>query len=311
MTTIIYIPERGGLGDSTIGCMNAFILSKVLNATFKIVNGPINFYNYFDIPDKYKLNNISKYDNFINYDPFTKYNDYFLYDNLNALKNKITIIKAGSNFSQFLYKNKNFKNKLDIDEVDVIQYLFKNILIPKKKILEKLEKYNKMYDIENKTVVHIRCINNWNDCNTNDKCFDTLKTIGKFINSIKQIVNNNEKIVLLSDNMDMVVPEILKNDIDIIKIDGDVGHSSKSRNLNYEKTLLDLLIIGTGKNNIISYWSNFSRIGILRTKKPFILVSPYFNELHSTKKFNFNIKAPELYRKGEFYEILAKEGYSK
>ena len=90
MTTIIYIPERGGLGDSTIGCMNAFILSKVLNATFKIVNGPINFYNYFDIPDKYKLNNIPKYDNFINYDPFTKYNDYFLYDNLNALKNKIT-----------------------------------------------------------------------------------------------------------------------------------------------------------------------------------------------------------------------------
>jgi len=165
-----------------------------------------------------------------------------------------------------------------------------------------------MYDIENKTVVHIRCINKWNDCNTNDHCFDTLKTIGKFIKSIKQIVNNNEKIVLLSDNMELVVPEMLKNNIDIVKIDGDVGHSSKSKNLNHEKTLLDLLIIGTGKNNIISYWSNFSRIGILRTKKPFILVSPYFNESHSKEKFNFNIKVPELYRKGEFYEMLAKEG---
>ena len=112
MTSIIYIPERGGLGDSTIGCMNAFILSKVLNANFKIVNGPINFYNYFDIPEIFKLNKISKYDNYINYEPVKKYNDYFLYDNLNGLKNKITIIKAGSNFCQFLYKNKILKIKL-------------------------------------------------------------------------------------------------------------------------------------------------------------------------------------------------------
>jgi hypothetical protein len=310
MTTIIYIPERGGLGDSTVGCMNAFILSKVLNAAFKIVNGPINYYNYFDIPDKYKLNNIQKYDIFINYDPVKKYNDFFLYDNLNALKNKITVIKAGSNFCQFLYKNKNFKNKIDINEVDVIQYLFKNIIIPKKTILEKLEKYNEIYNIENNTVVHIRCINRWNDGNGENKIFDTSKTIGKFIKSIKQIVNDNEKIILLSDNMECVIPEMLKNNIDIIKIDGDVGHSSKSRNLNYEKTLLDLLIIGTGKNNIISYWSNFSRLGILRTKKPFFIVSPHFNENHSPEKFNYNIEVPELYRKGEFCEILAKEGYS-
>tara|TARA_B110000211_G_C14012977_1_gene524077 strand:- start:875 stop:1300 length:426 start_codon:yes stop_codon:yes gene_type:complete len=134
------------------------------------------------------------------------------------------------------------------------------------------------------------------------------KMSGKFIKSIKRIVNNNEKIVLLSDNMELVIPEMLKNNIDIIRIDGDVGHSSKSENLNYEKTLLDLLIIGTGKNNIISYWGNFSRLGILRTKKPFFIVAPYLNENHSFEKFNFNIKVPELYRKGEFYEILAKEG---
>ena len=53
MTTIIFNPERGGLGDGIIGCASAFILSQVLNAKFKINNGPIQFLKYFDIPENY------------------------------------------------------------------------------------------------------------------------------------------------------------------------------------------------------------------------------------------------------------------
>ena len=126
MTTIIFIPERGGLGDSTIGCMNAFILAKVLNATFKIVNGPINFYSYFDIPEIFKLNNISKYDNYINYEPVKKYNDY-----LEVRQNGTKTGSSGSktNENANLLGNDGKKNYFINKEGRVIQSAYQRIFI--------------------------------------------------------------------------------------------------------------------------------------------------------------------------------------
>ena len=311
MTTIIFHPERGGLGDGIIGCASAFILSQVLNAKFKINNGPIQFLKYFDIPENY-VNLNTHYNLLFNYEPSIKHDNFFQNTDLSPFLNKTVLIKGGSNFYRFLYKNIFFKDKIKIDETDVIQYLFQNIIIPKKKYLEKLNYYITKYDLHNSVCIQLRMlrfkktlptgIDNQNPLHVN--------TIKRFIDCFKQNTENN-KLILVTDNL--LTKSIFESNgiTDIVNIEGDITHSLKSHNQDFEKTLLDMLIIGECKHVIISYWSNFGRLGALRTKmKNIWLVEPDFLNMKGRdwKKICRGGMAPVIgYRKARWKEILSKE----
>lgn len=199
---------------------------------------------------------------------------------------------------------------MDIEETNVIKYLFDNILIIKKYYLDKFNYYNKLYDIKNSLTIHIRCDNIWSDSNTNDKRFDTKKTVNNFIKCIQDI-KKDEKIILTTDNLPYVSNIFKEHNISFVNIDGVINHSFKQKNVDYEKTLIDLLIINYGKKSIISYWSNFSRVSCFINQKDFYLVKPIFTT-QNEELFDFNIDKNnnfQIYRKGNLNEILSKEKY--
>ena len=313
-TKIIFVPERGGLGDGIVGCSSAFILSKVLNAEFKVKTGLVQFYNYFDIPDHYKTNENSNI--IFNYEPSINHDNIFKNNYLSKFKNKSVIIKAGSNFSRFLYKNILFENKIDINETDVIQYLFKNILIPKKQYLEKLDYYVTKYDIHNSVGIQLRMLT-FNNMADNPNPLH-IRTIDRFIECFKKLTENN-KLILITDNLEISKPLFENNGIsDIVNIEGNITHSIRHANKDYEKTLLDMLIIGECKHIMLSYWSNFGRIGVLRTKhKSVWLIEPEFKDMNwwsnrggkEAQRQWRDVDDPSVieYRSASLKELLSKE----
>ena len=223
-------------------------------------------------------------------------------------KNKDLHIQGGSNFSKFLFRNQYFKDMIDIKEVEVINYLFKKILIPKKIYLEKLNYYTKKYDLQELTCIQYRVGNLWKDSFKNNNL--THLTTERFIKCFQKISQHN-KLVLVTDNLDFVKNEFKKNGIEIISLQGRITHSLKHSNIDYEKTLLDMLVIGECKNVIISYWSNYGRIGVLSALKyNYYLVEPDFQNNHENKLRQWrDNNDPDVigFRKGELNEILSKE----
>ena len=230
-----------------------------------------------------------------------------MYSDLNIFKKCDIHLTSGSNFSRFIYKNNNFKNKINIKETDVINYLFKNILIPKKQYLEKLNYYIKKYDIKNLVGIQLRMLEFVN-LKDNSNPLD-IKTIDRFIECFKQISNNN-KILLCTDNLSITKNFFTNNGIEVINIDGNITHSINQKS-DYEKTLLDMLLLGECKSVIISYWSNFGRIAVLRKlHSDYWLIEPEFkypriNKLRQWRDTN----DPDVieFRKGNLDEILSKE----
>ena len=75
---------------------------------------------------------------------------------------------------------------------------------------------------------------------------------------------SSDRILLITDNYKKVSSYLNKYNIkNIINIHGEITHSLKENNVDYEKTLIDMLLIGHTKHSIISYWSNFGRIGYI------------------------------------------------
>ena len=304
MLKMYYYPCRGGLGDSIIGLQSVYIFSKILNLDLKILNGPVKFFNYFDIPDNIKVENINQSNIIsINYEPFnTDFNKYLQSENnFLKLKGNNILISSGSNFCQYLYLNKNIT--INIKQEDIIKILFQKIIIPKKNILNQLKSYKNVFKLENKICVHIRCNNKWNDSNSYEKQFKVVDTIKQFIKCIKYLTK--EPILLITDNLEIVQKVFQENNIAFFTTPGEICHSLKSETVDYNKTLLDLLLIGETKKTIISYWSNFSRIGVLRSLNEVYAVNPILNI--NKEYFNYNINFNEEFKNIEHKNILFKE----
>lgn len=304
---IIFSPNTA-LGDSIVGCASAFLLSKILDLPFKITNGRLKINGYFDIPDNYKINTIPRIT--YQYIPNKENDSLFAYSNLDIFK-KGAHIECGSNFYRFLYRNNNFKDKIDIKEEDIIKYLFENILIPKKEFIEKLHKFCNKYDIKNSVVVNIRMLKFKNMKDNNNPLH--VKTLDRFIECFKNKTSNN-KFIVVTDNLELIDPILREKGInDIITYRGEITHSLSTRDNNYEKVLIDMLIIGEAKHAIISYWSNFGRIGVLRCKNNFSLVEPEFMDMNykgrdwSKEWRDKDDPIVKNFREGNFKEILSKE----
>jgi hypothetical protein len=314
--TIVYFdPSLNGLGDCIVGCASAFVLSQVLEAEFKILNGKIRIFNFFNIPDSYRSDEIPNIPRLI----YTVKNNVSCFDiepadfswngisfqtMIEKLKNRAFIVRSCQNFGRLFFRDNSYSSFLTVPETEIIKHLFKHILIPHKRVQEKFEKLRSELQMENSTCVHIRCDDVWGDSNSKECRFNVDKTIERFIECFRQIGN---PIILLTDHPERVDKIFKEKGVSYLTIPGEISHSFKSENVDYDKIVLDLLTIGECKDVVISYWSNFSRIGILRTLiKPWI-VQVCRNINHIVDLFSFNLELKQSFRKAEPKELLSKE----
>lgn len=301
-TYLIYRPMiSSGLGDVIFGCISTFLMAKIHNKKYKITIDSLNLFDYFNIPEEYKINH--KID--IDYIKVNlKFDDYILHENI--IREKNIVISTYYNFSQLLYKLYPYDEFLSqYKEHELIPYFFNNIGIPKSNVLEKCKKYN----YEDSVCVHIRCGDVWSDSNCNDEQFKVKETVYRFVDCIKNL-HYTGNLYLLSDNMPYVTKIFDQENIKYQTIEGIVGHSGKSIQNpvpnDCEKTIVDLYIIGECTQSVISYWSNFSRIGVLRTGKDTNIVLPDLNQPFDVFGFNVQFKDHELSRIAKPWELLSK-----
>jgi hypothetical protein len=313
---IIFNSDIGGLGDKLVGLASSWYLSKLLNCNLYIRDdkniiksmfdsNPKLEYNIFQIPD---FNN--KYD--LSYGAGSKD---FLNNVYNIINNKSKFqcieIYANQNFYSVLYHK---LNKIDILEEDVIRLTMDSLFQLKEHILSDYNKFKSIInrDINNEPYlgIHIRTAENYH---TESFKIDN-ECINRFINTIR--TSKYKNLLITTDNPN--IKTIIENefpDRKILYIDGYPHHVDKSSNIDYRKVVLDLFLLGECKEAIISYWSNFSRIGVLRTKIPFKIVnlSIYPNQWYDEVKnkpekewFNLSDNISNQ-RYGIFSEILSKE----
>ena len=285
---VICIPINAGLGDVCQSIISCFVLSKYLNCNLKIQHKVFDLKSkyyfdlkkYFDIPEKYirkgeKIDKIFNYNifdknhnkfikniNFSNLIPLTKQtNLYKLDDDEKKTQNNICIQTSYNFYSLLLSSEPN----LNFDQSKITNLIFKEILIPKKEHLDKINFYKKKYDLGNLLSIHIRCATLWGDDNTGEIRFDITKTVYNFIEAMKKL-NYKGKVLLITDDIEYVSKIFEKEEIDYIFIEGNATHIKMSGvvDMDIEKLLMDLYLMSETKISLISYWSNFSKIGALR-----------------------------------------------
>lgn len=303
-TVVYFDPSINGLGDCIIGCVSAFVLSQVLEAEFRILNGSIKFFNFFNIPDMHRAetfpNDTTKIEYWADKNGQTSF---WTKENVDQLKGRSICIRSCQNFGKFLFRDSRYSHLLRVPETEIINHLFSKILIPHDRVQEKFAQLYSELKMSEAICVHIRCDDVWGDSNSGECRFKVNETIDRFIECIRQIGNN--RIILVTDNLERVDAIFKARGVAGFAISGKASHSSKSSEVDYDKTILDLLTIGACKEAVISYWSNFSRIGVLRT-----LLRPWIVQVLKTNNlvnFDFNIQLDNPFRKAELAELLSKE----
>jgi hypothetical protein len=212
------------------------------------------------------------------------------------------------NFGRFIYRNPHHTAHLPIPEPEVIHHLFEHILLPKSTHLRRFEQLRTELRMEDAVCVHVRCDDVWGDSNTGEQRFAVNDTIRRFARCAKSLADLGSPVILLSDHMDRVLEIFRQEGVVCLVIPGEASHSSKSSEPNHEKTLVDLLTIGACRTAIVSYWSNFSRVGVLRTRTSPWIVQASLAE-RASAPFEFNVRMGEgvEFRQAELSELLSKE----
>jgi hypothetical protein len=325
--TVFFDPSLNGLGDCIVGCSSAFVLSQVLNMQFKILNGSIGIYSYFDIPLSYQVvgplrslqprpqtveNHVSESSGSngirnILYNRTPAEDAFWLTNDLSSLSASDLVVSSCMNFGRFIYRNPHVSSRLTMPETNVINYLFKNILLPHPAHLQRFVSLQKELKMEDAICVHLRCDDVWEDSNSGEARFVVNPTIRRFARCIKQCRTEDQPVILISDHADRVVPIFADEDIKCSVIPGETSHSSKCYNIDYAKTILDIMTIGACRTSIISYWSNFSRIGVLRTLITPWIVQPELQK-NSQHSWDFNVDIDSVeFRQARLEELLSKE----
>jgi FkbM family methyltransferase len=305
--TLFFDPSLNGLGDCIVGCSSAFILSQVLNMEFRVLPGSIGLYSYFDIPESYR-GNLSSTCREIKYGGTQKEQEFWLTNNLKALFGTDLVVLSCMNFGRFIYRNNQVSSCVTVTETNVINYLFDHILKVKEAHLLRFNSLQDQLNMKDQICVHLRCDDVWGDSNSGETRFAVDSTIRRFVKCVKQCDMNCKSVILISDHVDRVIPIFEENDIKCNLIPGGVKHSSKYSDIDHEKTILDILTIGSCKTSIISYWSNFSRIGVLRT-----LISPWIVQPETKRNnscawdFNVDVDQGVEFRRARPDELLSKE----
>ena len=291
--------SKGGYGDKIVGLVSSLMISKLINYKFKICWERDNFDNYFDIKhstissDNFKQNDFKRYDHI-------DFKNYFMKNENNLFPYKYNIITIGKEISHFLVKN----DSLTIDNyykniLNYYQNLYKNILIPKKILIDEV---NKLCINKNNPIVGIQ-IRMGDSYIKNIKGYDSLfssKRIIKTKNKLKELlkyIKTNIKfkqysVFITSDFYDnfTISKEIFD---DVIYYNSKITHSGQSKNINFIKTIVDNLILANKCDQLfISQHSNFGRIAALANKSDDIydIFCKKLNKKKLISKYNISFK---------------------
>lgn len=316
---IIYSEFPGsGLGDILLGFISSYWLSKILDC--EIYSNNEHIFNIFEIeksniPEEHLyleiLNDKNTFNNLLKENLIEKY------------KNKNLIIKSHQNFYSTFFKNESTKdiiNKFCFDESDCIKEFFKSVKL-KDYVIERLNKLN----IPSNTIgIHIRACRKYVGREAVYLSKEGSLIFKKALDQIEP--NKNRPILLSTDDLDDLN---IFNDRNVFLPDSDYPHHCDF-NRSFEndlKAFSDIYALGMCEKVIISFWSNFSRIAVLRNKTPFYIVPMIVNDDYQSQRFihekkieckekyshyqysSFNIdpiKEGDIYRIADHSEILSK-----
>jgi hypothetical protein len=301
--------NRSGLGDVLLGFISSYWLSKILKSELYTTN--CHILNIFNIESIENIENpivLKIFDDVKMYKYLKDENMVEKYQKENL------VITSNQNFYSIFYENNSVKDiikELCPDVTDCIKIFFENIRY-KDYIQNRIDLLNIP---ENIIGLHIRLYRDY----PGDGIYLSEKTIHQF-ESVLDILekNKNNPVFISTDTMDVF--DNFK-DRNIIRTDKNIPkHCDYDRSLDNDiKSFIDLYAIGLCREVIISYWSNFSRIGVLRTKIPFYIVPllipehlinnswmKQYDGMVNKGAFNITYTSNELYRKGEHSEILSK-----
>jgi hypothetical protein len=295
---IVFKTNDGGVGDRLIGAMNAFLLAYVNDYHFRIHeenNVPlVEIFtsqhqwwskDWYEQPLKRgRLNMLASYDDMISYITEGTIEDY--YPNSECI-----YFYSNQNMISYFLKNPIYKKKLDKLGVDkrtiyseIFHYLFtledeykKNFNYLKSKLFS-----NVQYVIG----VHLRTNWNWSDVPQLSK-----NSIEKFINAINQNYLPNARVLISSDSDEAYT--LVKNnikDMDVVRVSGEAVHISKNKDSKINdllKAIFEIYLLSECDSLIGSYWSNFTRLSVMRNPRKVILVEldvePYETANQSTR----------------------------
>jgi len=280
---LVYRSNSGGFGDRMFGAISTFILAYVNDYQFRIENfKPISFVEVFTSPYRWweqdwkgipmkrgRLNIESSYD---------EYSDIFTTGTIedHYPKSDCISVYSNQNFIKHIFKNPIYKSKLEkegITEDNVFQYAI-NFLFD----LEDEYKKNFLYlkhklllDSNHLVGVHLRTNWNWGDVPE-----ITDSTVDRFVQAIEMYAQPKSRILLCTDHTPLI--EIIKQRLpqyEIKTVKGEPVHLQKNENHELRdilKIVYEIWLLADSDVFIGSYWSNFTRIPVLKSLKKPVLV---------------------------------------
>lgn len=280
---IVYRSNSGGFGDRIFGAVTAFIYAYVNDYQFRIENfTPISFVEVFTSPYSWwendwrelplkrgRLNIESLYQE--NMDVFTTGT---IEDHLP--NSECISFYCNQNYISHIYKNPIYKSKLEkegITEYNAFQYAMNYIFD-----LEDEYKKNFLY-LKHKLLlgsnhlvgVHLRTNWSWGDVPEIDE-----ETVDRFVQAINTYSQPNSRVLLCTDHQPLV--DVIKNRLpqyDIKTVKGEPVHLQKNENHNLKdllKIIYEIWLLTECNIFIGSYWSNFTRIPVLKSLNRPVLV---------------------------------------
>lgn len=286
---LVYSTQNGGLGDRLFGLVGTYLLAVLNNYNFRIkLDDDISYADIFTSPidwwnDDWKLlplrrGRLNIESNLINN------LDFFRKENLSEKfpTADCVYIYSNQNFIPYLFENTNYKNKLG--ELGLtVENCFSKVL---NYLLVFEDEYQKNYDYlrdklkerGKKTIgVHVRTNRFWGDV---PEISDT--TVELFNTVIDAISDGDETIFLTTDDEKLVFEYKDKFGNDrVMSIPGQAVHYSKNSNktiYDVVKTFYEIWLLSECDDIIASYWSNFSRVAVLKSMKNPLIVEMVLSE---------------------------------
>lgn len=280
---VVFRSNDGGFGDKIFGAVSAFIWAYVNDYQFRIEDfKPISFVDIFTSPYPWwsrdwietpmkrgRLNLLSTY--YPEYDVFSTGTIEDHYPESDCIS-----VYLNQNYIHHIFKNPIYKEKLEkegITELNVFQYAV-NFLFD----LEEEYKKNYLF-LKHKLLmgsghlvgVHLRTNWNWKDVPEISN-----STVDLFVEAIKKNIQPDSRVLLCTDHEPMV--EMVRQRIpshEVKTINGSPVHLQKTEGYELKdilKIVYEIWLLSEANVFIGSYWSNFTRIPVLKSLKQPVLV---------------------------------------
>lgn len=309
---IVYLNSNVGLGDQLLGYISCFWVAKILDLNLYCNNEHIR--NVLDVGERFvELNKLTV----ISIQPETSTYNILRTVNLKEIFKQYTGVTSGQNFFSILYINPHtceHMKQLCPVEVNCVLEFFKQV-----KMLDSIrESINHILLPSADTVaIHYRTQRQYND----DACQLIPDAYKPFVIAAKAIGARN--ILLITDDKE-VFSKLQKDDFQNVYCYSyeQAQHSGTSNSIEADRrAFIEMYLIGQCKEAIISYWSNFSRLAIMRTLIPFYITKMLLDTDDKSNKWldgkkregcltledTSNIRPiPDVFRRGYDDELLTK-----